>query len=285
MASPRSLWQLVTERSEQASRAGALVPIPTKTEIVRDGGVSFLVRVVQSAWPSAAPGTNPFLPPDPALVVAELGPSHWAVLNRFSVLPEHLLVVTRQFEEQESLLTFEDFRAAWNCLWQKDVLVFYNSGAEAGASQRHKHLQAVPLPLAAEGPRIPLEPLLERVVFDGQVSRAPGLPFVHGLAKLDPGWTEEEAIHGSHDLYRQLVGALNLLGPPPSAPRPAPHNVLLTREWLLIVPRSRERFATISINALGFAGQFLVKDQSERQKLVEFGPLRALSQVAVLRGG
>ena len=81
------------------------------------------------------------------------------------------------------------------------------------------------------------------------------------------------------------MGALNLLGPPPSPARPAPHNVLLTREWLLIVPRSRERFETISINALGFAGQFLVKDQNERKRLVEFGLLRALSQVAVPRGG
>jgi ATP adenylyltransferase len=285
MSSPRSLWQLVKERTEQALRSGAQIPIPTATELIADGDVSFLVREAQSVWPSAAPGTNPFLPPDPALVVAELGPSHWAVLNRFSVLPEHLLLVTQQFEEQESLLTLEDFRAAWSCLWQKEVLVFYNSGAEAGASQRHKHLQAVPLPLAPSGPRIPLEPMLDRVVFDGQVSRAPGIPFAHGLAKLDPGWTEEEAVHGSHALYQQLLGALNLLGPPQGPARPAPHNVLLTREWLLIVPRSRERFETISINALGFAGQFLVKDQDERNRLVEFGLLRALSQVAVPRTG
>ena len=259
------------------------MPIPTSTEVIEDGHLTFLVRVVEGAWPSPPPGHNPFLPPDPELVVAALGPSHWAVLNRYSVLPDHLLVVTQQFEEQESLLTLEDFRAAWKCLWQKDVLVFYNSGTDAGASQRHKHLQAVSLPLAASGPRIPLEPMLERVVFDGQVSRTPGLPFVHGLCKLDRGWTEDEAIQSSHDLYQQLLGALGLR--PESGPgRPVPHNVLLTHEWLLIVPRSRERFETISINALGFAGQFLVKTESERKKLVEFGPLRALSQVGVARG-
>jgi ATP adenylyltransferase len=259
------------------------MPIPTSIELIQDGDLTFLVRVVQGAWPSPPAGHNPFLPPDPELVVAALGPSHWAVLNRYSVLVDHLLVVTQQFEEQESLLTLEDFRAAWKCLWQKDVLVFYNSGTDAGASQRHKHLQALPLPLAASGPRIPLEPMLEPVVFDGQVSRTPGLPFLHGLCKLDPGWTEDEASQSSHDLYQQLLGALGLRhasGPD----RPAPYNVLLTREWLLIVPRSRERVETISINALGFAGQFLVKTESERDQLVEFGPLRALSLVGVARG-
>ncbi len=283
MSSRGSLWQQVTERSYRALRTGALLSIPTKTEIIEDGDLTFLVRVLEGGWPLPVAGHNPFLPPDPELVVAALGPSHWAVLNRYSVLPDHLLVVTQQFEEQESLLTLDDFRAAWRCLWEKDVLVFYNSGTDAGASQRHKHLQAVPLPLATSGPRIPLEPMLERVVFDGQVSRTPALPFVHGLCKLDPGWTEDEASQSSYDLYQQLLGALGLR-PGPSPDRPAPHNVLLTREWLLIVPRSRERFESISINALGFAGQFLVKTVSERDQLLEFGPLRALARVGITRG-
>ncbi len=284
MSNRRTLWQQVTERSEQALLAGALERVLTTTEVVADGEVRFLVRVLESVWPYAAMGNNPFLPPDPALVVAQLGPSHLAVLNRYTVLPDHLLVITRQFEEQESLLSLDDFRAAWTCLWEKDVLVFYNSGPVAGASQRHKHLQAVPLPLLSSGPRVPLEPLLERVVFDGQISRAPGLPFVNGLAKLDPGWTEDEAVRGSHDLYLQLVGALRLSGSGAPA-RLAPYNLLLTRQWLLLVPRSRERFETISINALGFAGALLVKTENERQQLIDFGPLRALSQVGMNRRG
>jgi sulfate adenylyltransferase (ADP) / ATP adenylyltransferase len=284
MPNSRPLWPRVAERSEAALRSGALLPIPTATELVTDGEVTFLVRLVRGAWPSAAPGRNPFLPPEPELVVSELGPSHRAVLNRFSVLPDHLLIVTREFEEQESQLTLEDFRAAWICLWQKDTLVFYNSGPVAGASQRHKHLQAVPLPLASTGPRVPLDPLLDRVVFDGQVSRAPRLPFVNGFAKLDPGWVEDEGARGSYDLYRQMAEALNLVGTGAAEARPLPHNVLLTREWLLIVPRSQESFETISINALGFAGAFLVKTEAERQRLREFGPLKALGRVAVSRG-
>ncbi len=280
-----TLWQQVTQRSEQALLAGALERVSTTTEVVADGDVTFLVRILESVWPYAALGTNPFLPPDPALVVTELGPSHLAVLNRYTVLPDHLLVVTRHFEEQESLLSLEDFRAAWACLWQKDVLVFYNSGPTAGASQRHKHLQAVPLPLLSTGPRIPLEPLLDRVVFDGQVSRAPRLPFVNAVAKLDPGWTEDEGARGSHDLYLQLVGALNLVGASSSPGRLAPYNLLLTRQWLLLVPRSRERFETISINALGFAGALLVKSARERQQLIDHGPLRVLAQVGMTRSG
>ncbi|WP_228382952.1 hypothetical protein [Synechococcus elongatus] len=35
--------------------------------------------------------------------------------------------------------------------------------------------------------------------------------------------------------------------------RPPAHNFLLTRQWLLIVPHSRESHLPINVNALGFA--------------------------------
>jgi ATP adenylyltransferase len=49
------------------------------------------------------------------------------------------------------------------------------------------------------------------------------------------------------------------------------------------VPRSRERFGTISINALGFAGSLFVRDEEETQDLREAGPMRALRAVSVAR--
>ena len=54
--------------------------------------------------------------------------------------------MTRAFEEQTDLLNLEDFAALWFCLQEIDGLAFFNGGKIAGASQRHKHLQLIPLP-------------------------------------------------------------------------------------------------------------------------------------------
>ena len=54
---------------------------------------------------------NPFLPYDEELFVADLSDTHVALLNKYNVLDHHLLLVTRAFEEQESLLTRGDFEA------------------------------------------------------------------------------------------------------------------------------------------------------------------------------
>ena len=43
---------------------------------------------------------NPFLPPDPELVVGPLPPAHVLLLNKFNVVAHHLLVVTQEFRSQ-----------------------------------------------------------------------------------------------------------------------------------------------------------------------------------------
>ena len=62
--------------------------------------------------------------------------------------------------------------------------------------------------------------------------------------------------------------------------RCGPYNLLATRRWLLLVPRSEEYFEGISINALGFAGALLVKDTTQLAVLRSHGPMTALRHVA-----
>ena len=49
---------------------------------------------------------------------------------------------------------------------------------------------------------------------------------------------------------------------------------------MLIVPRSRDDFESISLNALAFAGHFLVGNEAEFQLLKERGPVQALTSVS-----
>ena len=60
----------------------------------------------------------------------------------------------------------------------------------------------------------------------------------------------------------------------------AAYNLLMRRDWMLMVPRSQERFETISINALGFAGSLFVRDEKELNRVEEIGPMHILNQVS-----
>ena len=62
-----------------------------------------------------------------------------------------------------------------------------------------------------------------------------------------------------------------------------PYNLLMTREWMLVVPRSREFYHSISVNALGFAGAMLVKGEKQMRALKERGPMHVLAYTGVAR--
>ncbi|MBD2387981.1 ATP adenylyltransferase family protein [Cylindrospermum sp. FACHB-282] len=280
---PDTLWTSVKEQTEHALQCGALLSIPTEFEFVEQDGVRFLVRILSNLnrkksakkkqdKQSAISGKefNPFLPYEKDLFVADISDTHVCILNKFNVVDYHLLLITRIFEEQESLLTFADFAAMWACLADFNGLVFYNSGKIAGASQRHKHLQIVPLPLVPSGVQIPMEALLTEAKFQDAIATIPRFPFVHAFTTLNPLMGAEATL----ERYYSLLQAVDLK---PSGA----YNLLATREWMLIVVRSHEEFEKISVNSLGFAGALLVKNQEQMQILKEYGPMTILRKVAV----
>lgn len=85
-----------------------------------------------------------------------------------------------------------------------------------------------------------------------------------------------EAGDAPYETYRQLGSQL---GVQLDGDRPPAHNLLLTRQWLLIVPRSRESHLKINVNALGFVGTLLVHSKNQLQQLKELGPLQLLQIV------
>lgn len=295
---PGTLWAKVTERTEQALSCGALQFFPTECEFVEQGGVNFLVRILpQLARKDEAKkkqdkesGTstkefNPFLPYEEDLFVADISDTHLCLLNKFSIVEHHLLIVTRAFEEQETWLTLRDFEAMWACLAEIDGLVFYNGGKTAGASQRHKHLQLVPLPLVEEGPKIPIETVLASALFQDGVGTTASFPFVHAIAQLDPNWVKspQAAASSTLECYYKLLRVVDLIsGTPASEERQSgAYNLIATREWMLLVPRSLECFEDISVNSLGFAGALLVRSSQQMKMLKDHGPMTILRSVAV----
>ena len=281
------LWAEVRRVTEAASRSGALLPIQTSFRTLEDGGVSFIVRVVENLARKDAErravlegkarkkDENPFLPYDEELFVADVSDSHVCLLNKYNVLEHHLLIVTRHFEHQDQLLTVEDFAALQACMDRVEGLGFYNGGVIAGASQPHKHLQLVPLPLAAGIDEIPIAGALSEASFEDGIGVVPTLPFDHSLSCL----SGDEKGRDLHDKYLELMDAVEL-SPTGAEPIPrAPYNLLVTSSWMLVVPRAEEHGAPgVSVNGLGFAGALLVRNQEQLDEIIRVGPMTVLKR-------
>jgi len=280
-----TLWDKVTARTESAIRCGKLHRIPTRTRTIRQDGIQFVVRLVDSIerkrisqlmQPSEA---NPFMPYDEDLYVADVSDTHVCLLNKFNVVEHHLLIVTREFESQDSLLTAADFEAMWICLAEFDSLIFYNSGTIAGASQPHKHLQQVTVPIG-DGPEgLPINAAIARTTPVDRIGAVPVLPFANALTETTDLAAARPAAAALQtlELYREMLAQLSCSPPADS------YNLLATRDWMLVVPRSAEKYRSISVNSLGFAGSLLVRNEEELGIVQEVGPLNILRHVAVVR--
>jgi ATP adenylyltransferase len=289
-----SLGERIVATTQHALSEGILVPVPTDYTFIEERGVRFFIRVLaglgrkdearkkQEAESGRGKNANPFLPPEKDLVVGDISETHLAVLNKFNVVKNHLLIVTRSFEDQDMLLTLPDFEALWLCMAEYNSLGFYNGGREAGASQQHKHLQLVPLPLAPEGPEIPIEPMLAQAP-EG-MGMVPVFPFLHSFVRLGGDLTGAplKAARKSFELYRTMLSCVGMTAQQltGAARQSVPYCLLVTRNWMLLVPRSREFFDDVSFNALAFAGSFFVRNERQLERLRTTGPLNALAAVS-----
>ncbi len=286
---PGTLHAQLIHRTQQAKHSGALQPIATDYELLTDGGLTFIVRIVTNlerkakALKTPKPKDfNPFLPYDDDLFVSDLSDQHLGLLNKFNVVDHHLLMVTREFVSQDTWLDVADCLALAIVLRELEGLAFYNGGWAAGASQTHKHLQMVPLPFIPDRPDLPISPVIAAASLQS-IGQSQTLPFVHAIASLSLDWTAP-----SHTLapqllttYHELLAAIGLPWQPDTADATGAYNLLVTRDWMLMVLRSQPSFENISINSLGFAGSLLVRNPQELEHLKQIGPMTILKNVGV----
>jgi ATP adenylyltransferase len=146
-------------------------------------------------------------------------------------------------------------------------------------------LQAVPLPLfAGAHAEFPLAATYEAAVVTARsnVSERPLLrrgaaPFEHRVSSLRgsevsvPEWADAALA-----AYQAALGELELKH---ASSAPKPYNLLLTRGLMVVVPRVVEHFSGVSLNALGFAGALLVRDEATLRAVRQHGPLKILQHV------
>lgn len=283
--------EAIDVRSASALAEGALVPVQSEELEVNDGDMRFVLRWVSSLAEKDAvkkevavpggprdPAFNPFLNPDPALTVGPVGEAHVAILNKFPLCERHLVLARREFEEQLRPLARIDFDALAIIMTEAGGLGLYNGGAEAGASQRHKHVQWMPeapgnaslkLYLAALPADAPLQ----------SVARHPALSMLHCFVRVDcaKGLPPEVAGASMHAGFERACAELQLA--PGADGLLPPCNLLVGDGWLLLLPRSREHFEGISFSAVCFAGTLYTRHREQIEAIRAVGPLQAMAAV------
>lgn len=278
--------QTVDARSAEAIASGALLPVEAEEITLESDGLAFVVRHVRALEKKQElpggprdPDFNPFLPPDPALTVGPVGEQHVAILNKYPVSQRHLVLARKEFAEQTTPLEYQDFRALAQLLSSSGGLGFHNGGAPAGASQRHKHVQWLPSASGNASLRM-FRPVLDPDVREHTVFIHLQLPMRHCFVRVkagkgvDPEASARSMLQG----YQRALETLQLA--PDAQGNLPPSNMLVEDGWMLVVPRSKEHFADVSLNALSFGGVLYVRDRGQIEAIREAGPLAALASVA-----
>ncbi|KAI3394485.1 hypothetical protein diail_2619 [Diaporthe ilicicola] len=301
---PPNLPELVRAKFNTAKANGDVNFYPTQVAVLKPGSVPFQLRFSPSLankpkgapQPSPSNGPekeakpfNPFENPPPTALISELQPSHRLVLNKFAVVPEHFLLVTRAFKRQTDLLGADDLAAAHACARayhdenggrRQELFVFFNSGEHSGASQPHRHLQLLPVGRMREGlgDGAGWTVLADRLVEGGE---GPGarLPFATSAETIAPDVSPEALRAAYVRLYREACRAAGLddedLGDLSAGDVPAriSYNLAMTRTSLVVCPRLAEgdvvrdrdgqEVGRLALNGTVLAGTALVKSEKE----------------------
>lgn len=209
------------------------------------------------------------------------------MLNKFAIVPEHFLLITRTFKQQTHLLGADDLAAAHACVRAyheqggQELFVFFNSGEHSGASQPHRHLQLLPVDKMREGLEdeaggVGWSVLADRLTEGDGRAELPLATFAERIAEdVTP-----EALRAAYvGLYRRACAAAgqdeselgDLAGD--DVPAKISYNLGMTRASLVVCPRvaegdvlrSRdgEEVGRLALNGTVLAGTALVKNEAE----------------------
>ncbi|QLQ78685.1 hypothetical protein HG537_0B00350 [Torulaspora globosa] len=289
---PDNVSELISKKYEEAVNNGHLCFTESTTKRLKDAksGMNYVISYAPSlaSKPERGdqPDKNPFAEPEPELTVVEnvADGEYRLLLNKFPIVPEHTLLVTNAYKDQKSPLSPLDLMTAYKLLLKLDDedenkrhMMIYNSGPSSGSSQDHKHLQTLRLPqnfVALQDricagkshflPDFKTEPLQ-----DDKVSFA---HFVLPLPESEEDVNEDLlAMCYVSLVQRALTFFQDWAGERPELQKNQGYNVLMTKNWICVVPRSSTRAKSLQIgfNATGYAGLILVKTQEAYDEILQ----------------
>ncbi|EUC62831.1 ATP adenylyltransferase [Rhizoctonia solani AG-3 Rhs1AP] len=325
----------IPSKFETAKSSGALFFYPSTHSKAPERGLNFEITVcpalqqkpvLPEPTSDQTDKPDPFAPPYvPDLYVGDLkdeldGDEYVILLNKYSVISGHFLMVTKDFKSQNGPLTPPDLTQTYLLIRashksQTPLFAFYNCGVDSGASQPHKHVQFIPTTREdaddedeEEDTRPPVEAYVQglKIEDDTKAFSLP-LPYAHfvqklhlpkstvsGTKPLSPQSLEELSARLTSvflTLLDEAVQSLRLHPTPTTTQASMSYNLILTSEHMHLVPRTREKtleedgaysLHPLNVNTLGFAGMVLAKSEDEARAIKERGVVALLGQVGVL---
>ncbi|CAH01083.1 uncharacterized protein KLLA0_C00847g [Kluyveromyces lactis] len=292
---PSNLREIVEATYEKAVANGHVKFTESSSKKLKDvdAGISYQVTFAPSLQSkperlpiaidengAPIPKKDPFAEPEPELTILDdCAGDYKLLLNKYPVAANHLILVTKKYLLQTAPLSPKDLLTTYKLLQELDDedemlrhLAFYNCGPNSGSSQDHKHLQILPLPYKF----VPYQDKLcsgkEHFIPNAKTEplQDAKIPFAHYAVPLpeDPEKVDEDLLamtfvsllQRTLSMFQDWEGSNAEKSNDDEASIPA-YNVLMTKEWLCLVPRSKAFAETPSIgfNATGYAGLVLVK--------------------------
>ncbi|KAL2015678.1 hypothetical protein VTK56DRAFT_5035 [Thermocarpiscus australiensis] len=204
--------------------------------------------------------------------VTTIGSTHLLTVNKYPAARPHFLILTQNgFRRQYEALDRDDIAAAWKVIssLSNRYMVLFNCGIDSGCSRLHKHMQIFPAP---DPDKFRLWPDSD----DPTVQTS--LPYKCFVHRFQSGLPPAEDIFG---VYRALLRrAESALGNATLDDATAiPHNMVMDRNWLLVVPRRSAGWNGADTNAAGMLGMVWVHSEDKMNLWLKHGPANILTQL------
>lgn len=178
------------------------------------------------------------------------------------------------FRSQNECLDHEDIKAAWAFLQSTTSphYAMYNCTENAGCSRLHKHIQIIPKP-EASGSEFRFFP-------DISYSEA-SIPYVHFVHRFPADGTVDSLsiLNVYLDLLKSCRRVLGIREDDKKSL--CPHNVILVKEWVAIIPRRQGSYQDVGANAAGMLGMPTISNNMLFKKWKEIGPIKILYKLGV----
>jgi len=225
--------------------------------------------------------------------ITSLGTSHLLTFNKFPAARPHMLLLTQDgFRRQHERLDRDDLAAMWATIntlnnSKKRYLAFYNCGFESGCSRLHKHMQVFPAPDAGT---FTLWPDHEENKF-----RRKMIPFKYSMFRYEKDWSATPG--GLLEIYQELLRqaeedlvsyTTNSISPTENGKKAErmegaaiPHNVIMNRDWMVVIPRRAGGWDGATGNAPAMLGMVWLPSVEKMNRWIELGPCEVLGRMGV----
>jgi ATP adenylyltransferase/5',5'''-P-1,P-4-tetraphosphate phosphorylase II len=147
------------------------------------------------------------------------------------------------------------------------IYAIFNCSEAAGCSRVHKHMQGL------IGPPTAFD------LFTGSDEESTKIPFAYFAHHFTSGFSSTPAVELLSIYENLLAQTRSVLGV--SETDVTPHNVILWRDWIILVPRRRAAVEKASANAAGMLGSIWVPDRSGVDEWLSLGSKNVLMELGV----